>query len=403
MPPTEIYRRELYLSRICPFIDNEQIKVLTGIRRCGKTMVLRMIRDELISLGRGKDDILLIDMESNLGRDYRSGEELYDKVVSWASSRNSKVYLLLDEIQMLEGWELCIRSLKSDLDIDIYLTGSSSKMLSGELATHLAGRYVEFRIHPFSFSEICDIIKDTDRKDLFRTYLVYGGMPLIVMNEYNDLMNDSILNAMYDSVVIRDICDRNGIRNGAGLRKILGYVISEIGHSMSSTNISNYLKSQKGNMTHDTILDYLSFAEDAMFLSKVNRQDIRGKEILKTDYKFYLEDHGFRRAVGFDNMGSIDQVLENIIYNELKRRGYDVTIGKGVNSEVDFVADIGTKREYYQVSYLIQTDDTRKREFGALLRIKDNHPKFVLSLDDFCMGCEGIEHVNIIEWLSNGM
>jgi predicted AAA+ superfamily ATPase len=172
---------------------------------------------------------------------------------------------------------------------------------------------------------------------------------------------------------------------------------------MSSTNISNYLKSQKGSMTHDTILDYLSFAEDAMFLSKVNRQDIRGKEVLKTDYKFYLEDHGFRRAIGFDNMGSIDQVLENIVYNELKRRGYDVTIGKGVNSEVDFVADIGTKREYYQVTYLMQSEDTRKREFGALSKIKDNHPKFVLSLDEFCTGCEGIEHVNIIEWLSNGM
>ena len=396
-----IFKRELYLSRIRPFIDNEQVKVLTGIRRCGKTMVLHMIRDELISLGRDQDNILFEDMESNVGRNYRDGGDLYDKVLSWSREHEGRTYLLLDEIQSLEGWEMCIRSLKTDLDIDIYLTGSSSKMLSGELATHLAGRYVEFRIHPFSFREVCDIHQDVSKSILFGKYLVHGGMPLIVMNGYDPLMNDTLLKAMYDSVVIRDICERNNIRNTHGLRTILMYAMSEIGHTMSSTNISNYLRNQRSPLTHDTILEYLSVAGDAMFLSKVQRQDLRGKNLLKTDYKFYLEDHGFRESCGLNNMSSIDQVLENIVYNELVRRGYIVTIGKGDGSEIDFVADKGSSREYYQVTYLMASEDTKEREFGALRRVHDNHPKYVLSMDTFDFGTDGLIHRNIMDWLSD--
>lgn len=397
---SNIYRRDLYLSRIRPFIGHEQIKVLTGLRRCGKTMVLHMIKEELIASGIDESDIFLIDMESNMGRKYHTGEELYDYIKEWYGSDIHLKYILLDEIQQVEGWERCIRSLKSDFDIDIYLTGSSSKMLSGELATHLAGRYVEFRIHPFSFTEVSDILGNkTDINSLFMNYLRYGGMPLIVMNEYNLLMNSAVMDGMYDSVVIRDICERNGIKNSIGLRNVLRYVMSEIGHNMSSTNIANYLKSQKNSISHDTILDYLTAAEDAMFINRVNRQDLRGKEILKTDYKFYMEDHGFRLSSGMDNTVSIDQVLENIVFNELKRRGYSVTVGKGRNSEIDFVADMGGKREYYQVSYLLASEETVEREFGALQSIKDNHPKFVLSMDSVDMGRDGIVHKNIVDWL----
>ena len=392
-----IYRRESYLSRIRPFFDHESIKVLTGIRRCGKTMILRMIRDELVDMGR---DVLFEDMESNMGRNYLSGEDLYDRVASWIGSGGGKKCLLLDEIQSLDGWERCIRSLKSDFDVDIYLTGSSSKLLSGELATHLAGRYVEFRIHPFSFAEVMGAIGDgTDPKIMIQRYLVHGGMPLVVMNGYDPIMYDSIMVAMYDSVVIRDMCERNGIRNSSSLKNILSFVMSEIGHNMSSVNIANYLKSQKRGVSYDTILDYLSVAEDAMFISKVNRQDLRGKEILKTDYKFYLEDHGFRTSCGMSNTSSIDRVLENIVFNELRRRGYTVTIGKGKDSEIDFVVDKGSERAYYQVSYLLSSDDTIKREFGALENVPDNYPKFVLSMDDVDMSRNGVTHRNLVDWL----
>ena len=393
----DIYRREIYLSRIRHFFDHESIKVLTGIRRCGKTMILRMVKDELVDMGR---DVLFEDMESNMGRNYRSGEDLYDRVASWVGSDKDRKYLLLDEIQSLDGWESCIRSLKSDFNVDIYLTGSSSKLLSGELATHLAGRYVEFRIHPFSFAEVMDTTGGgTNPKDMFQRYLVHGGMPLVVMNGYDPLMYDSIMGAMYDSVVIRDICERNGIRNSSGLKSILNFVMSEVGHNMSSINISNYLKSQRRGVSHDTILDYLSAAEDAMFISKVNRQDLRGKDVLKTDYKFYLEDHGFRTTCGMSNTASIDQVLENIVFNELRRRGYVVTIGKGKDSEIDFVVDKGSERAYYQVSYIMATDDTREREFGALEKVSDNYPKFVLSMDDVDMSRNGVIHRNLVDWL----
>ncbi len=398
----KIYKREAYLSKIRPFIDKEPVKVITGMRRSGKSILMHQIMDEIEILCKSRDNIFFMDMESLEGRKISNEKELCEHIEKWAEN-HGKVYIFLDEIQNLEGWEKCIRSLIVDLNADIYLTGSSSKMLSGELATHLAGRYVEFRVYPFSFSEIIDIekINNGNRSvdDLFKLYIKYGGMPMVVYTGYDKLLSKSITESLYQSVVINDISERKNIRNKEMLRNVLEYVMSEIGHTISSINITKYLMSQNRSANNDRVLEYLEAAEDAMFISKARRQNLKGKEILKTDYKFYLTDLGFRDCMGFNNTESIDQSLENIVYNELLRRGYHVTVGKGRDSEIDFVAENGETREYYQISYILTSENTIEREFGALNNIKDSYPKFVLSMDKFDMSRDGIIHKNIVEWL----
>lgn len=399
----QIYIRESYLSAIRPFIDTEQVKVITGMRRSGKSTIMRMLMDEMAASGRSREDMFFLDLESLEGRRFASETELCEHIGEWAGRRDGRVYVFLDEIQNLDGWERCIRSLLTDIDADIYLTGSSSKMLSGELATHLAGRYVEFRIRPFSFREVVDIERmrggSRSTEELFQLYVTAGGMPLVVCSGYDDELIGSMISAMYDSIVVKDISERSGIRKTQALRDILSYVMSEIGHSMSSVNICNYLKGQHRSANSETVLEYLSAAEGAMFLSRVQRQDLRGREVLKTDYKFYLTDLGFRESAGFSNTSAIDQSLENIVYNELVTRGYRVTVGRGRGSEVDFVADRGRTREYYQVTYLMATEETADREFGALEDVRDSYPKFVLSMDRFDMSRNGIVHRNLLEWL----
>lgn len=398
-----IYRRDAYLGRIRPFFDTAPVKVLVGMRRCGKSTLLGMIAAELATGPRKPENIVCIDLESRRGPTFQNERELYTYLVRWAGERQGRVYILLDEIQNLDGWERCIRALLTDIDADIYLTGSNSRLMSGELATHLAGRYVEFTVRPFSFRELTDIARTNgwsqSQSELFELFLRYGSMPLIAASRYDTDTSLSILSAMYDSVVIHDIAERNHLRNTTNLNEILRYAASEIGHSMSSDNIADYLGGQKRKATPSTVLSYLGYAEDAMLLRKVLRQDLRGREVLKTDYKYYLTDLGLRSALGFSNTESIDQALENIVCNELIDRGFEVTVGRGNGCEVDFVADRAQQREYYQVSYLMATDSTVEREFGTLARIKDNYPKYVLSLDTVDRSRGGIIHRNLLEWL----
>ena len=396
------YIRETYLSRIRPFVGKGVVKVITGMRRSGKSTIMDQMISELRSSGIPDDRILKYDLESWHTPRFKDAEEMYGSIASWASGKGH-VHIFLDEIQNLDDWHTCVRAMLTDLDADICITGSSSKMLSGEMATHLAGRYVEVNVLPFSFSEVVGVetMRNGTRTtaELFDLYLHHGGMPLVVMNGYDPLMTDSILTAMYDSVVINDVAGRRGIRNITALREVIGYAMLEIGHVVNSTNVGNYLKSQGRKASADSILDYLDAAEDAMFLSRVPRKDIRGREVLRIDHKYYMTDLGMREANGMSNTLSIDQVLENIVYNELRFRGYDVCIGRNDGLEVDFVATKGKITEYYQVSYLLASESTVEREFRSLESIEDNFPKYVLSMDTLDRGRNGTVHRNIVDWL----
>lgn len=396
------YVRRTYLSRIQPYIGKDLIKVITGMRRTGKSTIIAQIIEMLIKNGVTEEQILTYDFESRKDSHYENSDELYDNIVAKIQG-GRHTYIFLDEIQNIDDWHKCLRALLTDMDADIFVTGSSSKMLSGEMASKLAGRYVELQVLPFSFSEIIDYYRINnitfEKTELFKQYVQYGGMPLIVTGEYNRMTTDSILNAMYDSVVINDIAGRKEIRNTNTLKEVLLYAMSETGHLVNSSNIRNYLKSQGKKASVDSILEYLSAAEDAMFLTKILRKDIRGKDLLKIDCKYYLTDWGPRESKGLNNSASIDQILENIVCNELKYRGYDLTIGRINGLEIDFIAHKGNEMEYYQVSYLLASESTVKREFSPLECIPDNYPKYVLSMDLIDCSRNGIIHRNIIDWL----
>ena len=397
-----IYVRRTYLSRIQPYIGKDLIKVITGMRRTGKSTIMAQTIEMLIKNGVAEEHVLTYDFESRKDSHFENSDELYDDIVAKIQDGHH-AYIFLDEIQNIDDWHKCLRALLTDTDADIFVTGSSSKMLSGEMASKLAGRYVELQILPFSFSEITDYYSVNniifDKTELFGQYVRYGGMPLIVTGEYDPMTTDSILSAMYDSVVINDIAGRKGIRNTNILKEVLLYAMSETGHLVNSSNIRNYLKSQGKKASVDSILEYLSAAEDAMFLTKILRKDIRGKDLLKIDCKYYLTDWGSRESKGLNNSTSIDQILENIVCNELKYRGYDITIGRINGLEIDFIASKGNETEYYQVSYLLASDSTVKREFSSLECIPDNYPKYVLSMDIINHSRNGIIHRNIIDWL----
>ncbi|MDO5861610.1 MAG: ATP-binding protein [Thermoplasmata archaeon] len=383
------------------------MKVLTGMRRSGKSTLMRMVMDELATMGRSRDNMIYISFEEGKNAHLKSWEPLYNHIIEMASGIDGRVYIFIDELQEVDEWQLCIRALMVDIDSDIYITGSSSKMLSGEMATHIAGRYIEIGVRPFSFAEVVEFEKQRGSglttKELFEKYRVMGGMPYIIKNGLDVDDARSYISSTFDSVVIRDICIRKAVRKTELLDDIIRYATSEIGHAISSINITNYLKSQKRSASVDTVLDYMGYAVEARYMDKVFRQDLKGKSLLKTDYRYYLTDVGFREALNLDNGAAVDQILENLVYNELVVRGYRVTIGRTAGDhEIDFVADRNGKREYYQVSYLMSTEETRKREFGAFSDVPDNYPKYVLSMDEIDMSRDGIVHRNIVDWLAEG-
>lgn len=363
--------------------------------------------DELATMGRSRDNMIYISFEEGKNAHLKSWEPLYNHIIEMASGIDGRVYIFIDELQEVDEWQLCIRALMVDIDSDIYITGSSSKMLSGEMATHIAGRYIEIGVRPFSFAEVVEFEKQRGSglttKELFEKYRVMGGMPYIIKNGLDVDDARSYISSTFDSVVIRDICIRKAVRKTELLDDIIRYATSEIGHAISSINITNYLKSQKRSASVDTVLDYMGYAVEARYMDKVFRQDLKGKSLLKTDYRYYLTDVGFREALNLDNGAAVDQILENLVYNELVVRGYRVTIGRTAGDhEIDFVADRNGKREYYQVSYLMSTEETRKREFGAFSDVPDNYPKYVLSMDEIDMSRDGIVHRNIVDWLAEG-
>ena len=396
-------KRETYMSRIRPFIGSDLVKVLTGIRRCGKSVMLELIQEEIISSGVDPSQFISINFENMSNAGLCTAQTLHDEIICRAAQISGKVYLFFDEIQEVQDWETCINSFRVELDCDIYITGSNAKLLSGELATYLAGRYVEFVIYPFSFDEFIQLYRtifpEADVRTCFNRYLTAGGMPYLANLRYEETACRQYLQDLFNSVELKDIVQRNKVRDVDMLERIIAYVTANIGTTFSSTAISKYLKSEGRSVSPETVLGYLKACTDAFLFYQVKRQDLRGKKILTVNEKYYVADHGVREAVFGGNQRDINLVLENIVYLELLRRGYVVTVGKVGDKEIDFICESQGNRLYIQVAYLLASEETIQREFGVYERVRDNYPKYVLTLDEFDMSRDGIKHRNIRDFL----
>lgn len=395
--------RELYMSRIRPFIGKELIKVLTGIRRSGKSVMLDLIKRELAASGVSENQIISINFENMSNARLCSAEALHEEVTRRIKEIPGKSYLFFDEIQEVTDWERCINSFRIEFDCDIYITGSNARLLSGELATYLAGRYAEFVIYPFSFEEFSElystIFPDSDSREMFTQYLTNGGMPYLSNLSYAEQPCRQYLQDLYNSVVLKDIVKRNNIRDVDLLERIIAYITANVGTTFSATAISKYLKSEGRTVAPETILNYIKACEDAFLIYRVRRQDLQGKKILTVNEKYYIADHGIREAVFGGNMKDINLIFENIVYMELLRRGYNVTVGKSGEKEIDFIATKQNHKLYIQVAYLLASEETIQREFGAYNTIRDNFPKYVVSYDEFDMSRDGLKHMNIRDFL----
>ena len=402
-------KREIYIDRIKPFINKDIIKVLTGIRRSGKSFMLKLIMEELEKNGIDKEKFININFENLKYKSLCTAESLNNFILSKAK-KNERYYLFLDEIQEVNEWEKCINSLRSDeeYDFDIYITGSNAKLLSGELSTYLAGRYVEFIIYPFSFREFIEAVKslneDINIQELFKKYILFGGMPFLHNLNFNEEASMQYLKDMYSSIILKDITQRNNIRDIDLLERIIAYIVMNIGNTFSATSLSKYFKSENRKASPETILNYIKACEEAMLIYRVQRNDLIGKKILSVNEKYYIADHGIRQAVFENNERDINQIFENIVYLELLRRGYNIKIGKIGDLEVDFVCTKNRDEKIYiQVAYLLASPETIEREFSVLEKIQDNYPKYVISMDFFNLSRNGIKHLNIIEFLQKDL
>ena len=398
-------KRELYIEKIKPFIDKDIIKVLTGIRRSGKSVMLKLIMEELKQNKIDEKQFININFENLINRELTTADKLYEYILKKASEIKKKCYIFLDEIQEVKDWEKCINSLRvnEEYDFDIYITGSNAKLLSGELSTYLAGRYIEFVIYPFSFKEFLETLKsiqqDVSTREAFQKYVKFGGMPFLYNLAFEEEASLQYLKDIYSSIILKDITQRNKIRDTDLLERVISYLIMNVGNNFSATSISKFFKSENRKVSVETILNYIKAAEESFLIYKVSRDDLVGKKILNVNEKYYIADHGMREAILGSNQRDINQIFENIIYLELLRKGYNVRVGKVDNLEVDFVCTKGNEKIYVQVAYLLASSETIEREFTSLEKIDDNYPKYVISMDEFDMSRNGIKHVNIIDFL----
>jgi len=397
--------RLYYYEKVKPFIDKPMIKVITGIRRSGKSTLLKLIQKRIVENIKDQEQIIYINFESMVYFDIRKSKELYAYVMD-RCIKNEKMYLFFDEIQLVDGWERAINSFLVDIDADIYITGSNSNMLSSELSTLLTGRYVEIDLYPLSFTEMIDfhkkygIIKGNSKAELLWHYIRHGGFPAIHISDYDDDAAYMIINDIYDSIVLRDVVQRYKIRNIELLNRIMRYVMDNVGNTFSAKNISDYFKSQYRKVDISTVYNYIDALESSFIISRVNRYDVIGKEILKTQEKFYLADQGIQHAVFGYRDRNISGILENIVYLELIRRGYKVYIGKFKDKEIDFIAEKKNEKVYIQVTFKMESEKTIMREFEPLLAVRDHYPKYVVSLDEYFRdSIEGVKHINLYEFL----
>ena len=388
--------RENYLSKIRPFYNKNIIKVITGIRRSGKSTLLIQIINEFKTNGINEERIIHLRFDEYSNKKLLDSNEL-SKYLNNKIIDNEKYYLFLDEIQEVEDFEKIINELNNKGNIDIFITGSNSTMLASEFATFLTGRYVSFKVYPFSFKEFIEYKGKDNLETLFLEYINFGGLPQTLIIEDNE-SKKNLLTDLYNSIVIRDIVERYNVRDISLLDSYLKYILNAMGSLFSATNISNYLKNEKRNVGRETLYNYKKYAEDVYFIYSVPRLDIQGKKILQTNEKIYINDQGFR-GIYFNNEKDIEKILENIVYFELLRRGYKVYIGNINNKEIDFVAIKNEEKIYVQVTYVLSLDKTIEREFGVFNEINDHYAKYVISTDKFDMSRNGIKHLNIIDFL----
>lgn len=395
-------KRDNYLKRMIDAKDTELIKVITGVRRSGKSTLLQMFKDYLLENGIKEENIIHINFESAMYDDIKDYKDLYKHVKE--KIKKEKVYLLLDEVQNVKHWEKAINSFNVDYNIDIYITGSNAYLLSSELSTLLSGRYIEIKMYPLSFKEylIFNNYDNNNLDDKFNEYLKYGGLPAVTLIKNNNDLVLSYLNDIYNTIVKKDIIDRNKIKDTALLENIIKYLANNIGSPISSTKISDYLNSNKivENSNHQTIDNYLNMLEKSFIMYKADRTDIKSKSLLKTLGKYYISDTGIRNIIlGFRNIDE-GHLLENVVYLELLRRGYRVNIGKSNDYEVDFVAENPNIVKYYQVTQTLATEEIKERELRSLESINDNYEKIILTMDKSINNdYNGIKVINIIDWL----
>lgn len=398
-------KRDLYLHQLIRFQDKPLIKVITGIRRCGKSTLLALYDEYLLGTGIPADHIIRMNFESLEYDEITGYKQLYAYVSAKMSADRKRYYLLLDEVQQVESWEKAVNSFLVDFNVDICITGSNAHLLSSELSTLLSGRYVEIKMQPLSFSEYLEFNDDTGAHDppaLFEAYLKYGGLPAVVELIDHPETIAPFLTGICHTVMIKDIVQRYNVRDAALLERVLKFIAANIGNIISSKKISDYLTSSGRKTTSETIDNYLRMLENAFIIYRASRYDLKGKQVLKTMEKYYLVDMGLRNQLtGLQNT-DFGHVLENIVYLELLRRGYSVYIGKIGNLEVDFVATRPDKIAYYQVAATIMDNDTRTRELRPLKAIDDNYEKVILTMDrSIYQDFDGIRNINIIDFLLN--
>ncbi len=393
--------REGYLKQIIPLVDKNLIKVITGVRRSGKTVLLSQIQDYLLAHGKTKNQIINISLESKKNSHFKNGDALYHYLLSACEKSKTKVYIFLDEIQLVSNWEEVVSSLLVDVNCDIYITGSNSKLLSGELATLIAGRYIQIHVYPFTLKEAKEMALqngkfESDEK-LFQNYLKYGGLPMRFSLE--DISLDAYLSDTYDAIVIKDIIQRNQIKDTNLLISILAFLMDNIANPFSARSIVNSLKQEGINTSIETIITYINCIKKAMIIYGAQRYDIKGRKLLTTNEKYYAVDLGLRNTIKSSGEIDYNKLYENIVFLELLYRGYEVRVGKTDEYEIDFVAYKGEQTIYIQVSYLLGSEETIQREFGNLESIKNNYPKYVISGDLPDFSRNGIKHYNIIDFL----
>jgi hypothetical protein len=395
----------LYYEKIRPFINKPFIKVITGIRRCGKSTMMLLIQQLLTEEGVESKQIISINFESMKYYHLRTSLALYNYVSELLKTMKSPAYVFFDEIQIVENWEEAVNSLFLDFQIDMYITGSNSQLLSSELSTLLTGRFIHIEMQVLSFSEMLEFRsgKTDTQENLLWLYIRRGGFPAVhLTSDYDEKATYMIINDIFDSIVLRDVVQRYKIRDVELLRRILNFIADSVGNTISAKRIADYFKSQARKVDINTVYTYLDALVSSFLITKVQRYDIKGRELLKTQEKYYLADTGLQHAVFGYRDRHISGILENIVYNELVRRGYTVYIGKLDTREVDFIAEQPHHKLYVQVAFKLESEETVQREFAPLLAIRDSYPKFVVTMDShFQDTIEGVRHIGLYQFLTD--
>ncbi len=397
-----MFKRNLYLKKIAPFINKPVIKVITGMRRVGKSYLVKLIIEDLKGQDIGEDAILYINKES-LDYDFiRDYNELNKYVKEKFKETQGQKYLFIDEVQEIQAWERAVSSLFSEGDIDIYITGSNAHLLSSEIATLISGRYITIPVYSLSFDEFL-LFRGKKKKDISDAFLMYlrcGGFPALHHFDLNEEIVYQYIGSLYNTILLKDVIKRNNVRNVTLLENITRYIFDNIGNIFSAKKVSDYVKSQKMKVGVETVQNYISYLLSTFAVHKAPRYDIKGKRLLEFHEKYYLGDIGLRHALLGYKEADISGVLENIVFLELLRRGYRVYIGKIGDKEIDFIAEKEKRKIYIQVAYLLSSKETVERELSALMRVKDNYPKYIISMDTiFGDDLEGVQRLNLIDFL----